>query len=41
MKRAGNVSDIEARAIETVPSSSGCRITSSTLRGNSGSFRAA
>ena len=37
MKRAGNVSDIEARAIHTLPSSRGCRMTSSTLRGNSGS----
>jgi hypothetical protein len=36
MKRAGKVSDMAARAMETVPSSSGCRITSSTLRGNSG-----
>ena len=37
MKRAGNVSDIEALAMVTLPSSKGCRITSSTLRGNSGS----
>ena len=37
MKRAGKVSDMEARAMQTVPSSSGCRITSRTLRGNSGS----
>src|SRR6185312_12619155 len=36
MNRAGKVSDMEARAMETVPSSSGWRITSSTLRGNSG-----
>src|SRR5207248_4750106 len=26
MKRAGKVNDMEARAIQTVPSSSGCRI---------------
>ena len=32
IKRAGKVSDIEARAIVTLPSSSGWRITSSTLR---------
>src|SRR5438094_4437884 len=37
MKRAGKVSDMAARAMHTVPSSSGWRITSSTLRGNSGS----
>ena len=37
MKRAGKVSDMAARAMQTVPSSSGWRITSSTLRGNSGS----
>ena len=32
-----DVSDIAARAMQTVPSSSGCRITSKTFRGNSGS----
>ncbi len=37
MNLAGKLSDIAARAIVTMPSSSGCRITSSTLRGNSGS----
>src|SRR5438552_925038 len=37
MNRAGNVSDMAARAMHTVPSSSGWRMTSSTLRGNSGS----
>lgn len=36
MNLAGNVSDMAARAIETLPSSSGWRITSRTLRGNSG-----
>ena len=36
MKRAGKLSDMAARAMVTVPSSSGCRITSKTLRGNSG-----
>ena len=33
----GKVSDMAARAMVTVPSSSGWRMTSSTLRGNSGS----
>src|SRR6266852_4037357 len=37
MKRAGKVSDIAARAMHTVPSSSDWRMTSRTLRGNSGS----
>jgi hypothetical protein len=37
MKRAGNVSDMVVRAMETLPSSSGWRITSNTVRGNSGS----
>jgi hypothetical protein len=37
MKRAGKLRLIAARAIVTMPSSSGCRSTSSTLRGNSGS----
>lgn len=37
MNRAGRLSDMEARAMVTVWSSRGCRITSSTLRGNSGS----
>src|ERR1039458_8213615 len=37
MKRAGNVRDMEARAMLPVPSSRGWRRTSSTLRGNSGS----
>jgi len=36
IKRAGKVSDMEARAMHTVPSSSGWRMTSRTLRGNSG-----
>ena len=37
MKRAGKVSDMAARAMQTVPSSSGWRMTSRTFRGNSGS----
>ena len=37
MNRAGKLKLIAARAIVTVPSSSGCRNTSSTFRGNSGS----
>jgi hypothetical protein len=37
MNRAGKLKLIAAREIVTVPSSSGCRRTSSTLRGNSGS----
>ena len=37
IKRAGKVSDMAALAMVTWPSSSGWRITSSTLRGNSGS----
>ena len=36
MKRAGKLSDMEARAMVTVWSSSGWRKTSRTLRGNSG-----
>ncbi|OQC54303.1 MAG: hypothetical protein BWX54_02250 [Verrucomicrobia bacterium ADurb.Bin018] len=36
MKRQGKVTEAAARAMDTVPSSSGWRITSSTLRWNSG-----
>src|SRR5215510_13512430 len=36
MKRDGNVNDIDARLIVTLPSSNGCRRTSSTFRSNSG-----
>ena len=36
MKRAGNVTEVAAREMVTEPSSSGWRITSSTLRWNSG-----
>jgi len=32
MKREGNVTEMAALAMVTLPSSSGCRITSSTFR---------
>jgi hypothetical protein len=32
MNREGNVTEIAARAMVTLPSSNGCRITSSTFR---------
>ncbi len=37
MKRAGKLSEVAAREMVTIPSSSGCRNTSSALRWNSGS----
>jgi hypothetical protein len=41
MKRAGKVSDIEARAMVTLPSSSGCQCNNSYDRDSSGVVGAA